>query len=221
MKSMFLPSCILAGVLAQVTLLSTPVAAQEESRRPEPREDREHRESEPRGPGEANDRDHDRDHDRDFDSNRGVPERRHEGEVREREVVIKRDMGDISEGHRRLHHLHVAIENLRAGGFREPAQHLEELAERLRREIHGRGPSGPRAMPGPEPVPGHGMGRGSRPGVEIRREERRMNPGREVGPGVELRELQSDMSEMRRMMEEMRRTMEGLREQSNRKPNGR
>jgi hypothetical protein len=48
-----------------------------------------------------------------------------------------------------------------------------------------------------------------------------MNPGREGGPGVELRELQSDMSEMRRMMEEMRRTMEGLREQSNRKPNGR
>lgn len=64
------------------------------------------------------------------------------GERPERDVLQRREMEPLPpqvrearETERRLHHLMIAIENLRMGGFPEPADKLEPLATRLRRHL--------------------------------------------------------------------------------------
>ncbi len=87
---------------------------------------------------------------------------------------------------RRLAHLHVAIENLRAAGLPELAEQLARMAERLRAG---------EPFPRPEPRP---------------------MPPREGGPDQELfravRELDGQLEQMRREMQEIRENLRKLME---------
>lgn len=101
-------------------------------------------------------------------------------------------LGPVGQTHRRLHHLTVAIENLRLAGFPEPAERLEREADRLRRRLEG--------------------------GEEGRREERRIIVRNESGPMPPMRELHAEMENMRAQMEVMRRTLQELQERLKERP---
>jgi len=103
---------------------------------------------------------------------------------------------------RRLQHLRVAVENLRAAGLHEQAERLMREGERFMHEARGR--EGDRDVPPPQPLQ---VRRGPRPG------------DREVPPppsaveeelhGV-IRQLHGQLDQMRRQMEEMRQKMERM-----------
>jgi hypothetical protein len=114
----------------------------------------------------------------------GQPER-----ARDRERQIHREhagteaRGDMPELHRRLHHLQVAIENLRMAGYPEPAERLEREAQNLTREIH--------KHPGRDHEP-----------------ERPPHP-----PGGADEDARQAIHELRRSMDELRRGLERVHEE--------
>ena len=90
---------------------------------------------------------------------------------------------------RRLHHLRVAIENLRAAGLHEAAEHLQREAENLMRAFR-------EGRPGEPDRPEHP-------------EHREQPPHPEQLEGV-IREMHGQMQQMRREMEEMRNQIRHL-----------
>jgi beta-lactamase regulating signal transducer with metallopeptidase domain len=119
---------------------------------------------------------------------------RTEREIREiREEFGRRERprgegGPREDIERRLHHLRVAADNLRAAGMHEQAGQLMQHAERLARELHGPRPEGERERPRPE--------------------HREGPPPHELERAV--RDMHRQMEEMRGRMEEMQRTIKML-----------
>ena len=90
---------------------------------------------------------------------------------------------------RRLNHLRVAIENLRAAGLHDAAEHLQREAENLMRAFR-------EGRPGEPDRPEHP-------------EHREQPPHPEQLEGV-IREMHGQMQQMRREMEEMRNQIRHL-----------
>jgi chemotaxis protein histidine kinase CheA len=118
----------------------------------------------------------------------------------------------MDERERRLQHLSVAIENLRAAGMHEIAGRLEGEAERIRQEfrpegrpVPPRGPDQPRDFArrdGPIP-PG-------RMGPDGRRVAPEASEPRHPGVPGGIAELQDEISQLRQAVQELRRHLEEL-----------
>jgi hypothetical protein len=105
---------------------------------------------------------------------------------------------------RRMHHLRVAIENLRAAGMHDAAQRLVELSEQFMRE-HAPGVPHPPHRPDPHSPHHEPPGHMDRPPM----------------PGHAMNEVEQLRHEVRQMREEMRELREALKRQAEREGRGR
>jgi hypothetical protein len=119
-------------------------------------------------------------------------EREHFGNA-EHQRREAREGDQVPELHRRLHHLQVAIENLRIAGFPEPADQLEKQARNMMQEIRQR---------------------------EIRQQDMNRPPQQPGGVDKDarnaIRRLEQNMGEVERALDQMRRRMEEMHERMER-----
>lgn len=105
--------------------------------------------------------------------------RKHAGVEHPERREMRPGQGEIEEMHRRMHHLNVAAENLRAAGQREAAESVAKQAREIEAQIHAR--------------------------AAAERRGQEASPRRE-GPGAdELQALRKENLELRRRLEELNR----------------
>src|SRR4029077_2329376 len=118
-----------------------------------------------------------------------------------------------SEDQRRLHHLMAAIENLRAAGMPEPAEHLEGEAEKMRQQVQREG--GPVPPAGPRDPRDFGRPERPVPPARFGDEPDRFAPGRPEAGGAQgfpmrMAELQNEVKDLRQAVQELRRRLEEM-----------
>jgi hypothetical protein len=106
---------------------------------------------------------------------------------------------------RRLHHLKVAVENLRAAGFQQQADALMQLAGRLEGESR-RGPGRPEGPPagGRQPADARARPEGGTPTGPLPSPEAGHRRSPDVAGPDPVQQLRGEVNEMRREMQELR-----------------
>ena len=136
---------------------------------------------------------------------RAAGERRHEGEDR------KLDGPPRAEIENKLKHVEQAIAHLREAGLPEPAEHLNQLANRFRAALHG--PDQPRPEEARREEPKREEGRREEPRREEgRRDEPRREDVERDKPRREDRRPDNDVEALRREIQELRQAVRQLNE---------